>query len=143
MIAINTRRAFTDHELVTTHELQEGDIVLSHNGVFELGKRIESQAHEARELPAGITVWFDTTYLGRAHSDTSCGIPKHWRNDDTPWRIQGNGLAKWARVTDATPQFYHGQKLGDDGTIVGGDWRDYRFSAGDLLALQRQLQERS
>jgi len=140
MIAINTKRGYTATETVTTHELQEGDLITCHGGIFELGQRNVSQAHEARELPAGDTVWFSSTYIGRAHSDTSCGIPTHWRSDESPWQVQGNGLARWARITDATPQFYHGQELSDDGTIIGGNWQDQPFDEGELLALQRQLQ---
>lgn len=107
-IATNVRRAYTATETVTTHELQEGDLITCHGGVFELGTRNVSQAHEVQELPAGECVWFASTYLGRARSDTECGIPKHWRTDDRPWQVQGNGLARWARITDATPHFYPG-----------------------------------
>jgi hypothetical protein len=84
-------------ETVNTHALKVGDRVLAHGAVFELTERHHSLSHSplvGNVGPSGC-VWFRTKFVGA--SDNGHAIPAHWLHD---WRIQGNYLATWRRVTD-------------------------------------------
>ncbi len=126
--AINTTRAYTSYEVVSMHDLNEGDIITSHGGMFRLINRHVSEAHDSNGL-GGECIVFDGVFLGDSFSDTDCGIPAHWREntertshrgggDHGYWAVQGNRLAKQCRITNTSLQYFHGR---DDSGV--GVWK--------------------
>ena len=130
-LAINTMKAYTATETVTMHDLQNDDLILQHGGVFRVINRRVSSGHDNLG-PGGACIIFDGVFVGDAFSDTECGIPAYWRENEATkadgsnhgyWTVQGNKLAGVARITNPAPQYYHGAKLDERGDKIGGIWK--------------------
>lgn len=80
-------------ETVSVPQLQVGDVVGCHGGVF----RITSRREVDRNDENGATVACQTECLDYR----GCNIPKHWVERPGGWIIQGNRLATIGRFTDA------------------------------------------
>lgn len=80
-------------KVVSANELNVGDLIISHGGLFRVREVIVSQAHEIDER--GVTHANICDFLGDAHPDMECSIPVAWRKD---WNQQGNSLAKVAVI---------------------------------------------
>lgn len=91
-------------EKVTTHDLQNGDVILCQGCLMELDARNE-RADDINGNQFGNVVWL----RGFPINDDLGGIPASWmsREDETGrryWSVQGNGRAIWLRrlTDDAT-----------------------------------------
>lgn len=104
---INTCKAYTATETVSVPDLNEGEVIAQHGGLFKLQNR--------RDWGEGVTT-FDGVFIGQSFDDTPCSIPAHWRSNEPRqpngthgyWQVQGNRLATVARVTDLRPMYWHG-----------------------------------
>ncbi len=85
-------------EIVSTHDLRNGDVIKYYGVLFRLRDRkaaptdlAKAGTPEAEKF--GDTVWFKTDVV----DDTKNGgfIPASWLKD---WTVQGNRLAQWSRV---------------------------------------------
>ncbi|MNZ81402.1 hypothetical protein D3C78_1000660 [compost metagenome] len=78
-------------ECVNTHELKEGDFVISHGVLFQLHSRKDwGMAPDDTEY-RGSCVTFKTDLIV---FPATASMPKHWAED---WTVQGNKLASWLR----------------------------------------------
>jgi hypothetical protein len=87
-------------QLVNTHELSEGDVIMNHGMRIRLGERHEVQ-RDGRTV-----VWFPGTVTN--HNDVTdrdgqavwplTGLLKTSGPDAWQWTVQGNELATWHRV---------------------------------------------
>lgn len=136
---INEMRNYTAYEVVSVPDLNEGDVVLQHGGLFRLERR--------RDWDDGETATFDGVFIDHAHSDVECSIPWHWRpavidaaavdeGVERYWQVQGNGLAKICRVTDSRPQYWHGFHAGE--TV----WSHHPVPAAAARQLQAEEDQR-
>ena len=81
-------------ESVTTHDLNNGDLVYAHGTIFRLkdGRDCEPRYGETLNDWQGCTRVFETEVV---QVEDPRGMPASWR---AGWTIQGNKLAKWGRV---------------------------------------------
>jgi hypothetical protein len=84
-------------ELVKTHDLAVGDLVVCHGEVFRLLERNVSTSHEIRSEEAGACIWFTTAHMGHEAGYPEGVMPAHWTAD---WTVQGNRFATFARIGD-------------------------------------------
>ena len=93
---------------VPTNTLKVGDTIIVHGGLFRVFE-VRQPEHMASEAGGACSV-NRCEFLGNAHADYECAIPKHWRDgsDDlgnpgrtNHWNQQGNGLARTTLVVDA------------------------------------------
>ena len=81
-------------ESVSTHDLQNGDMIRFYGVVLELRDRKEwgVTAPHTEELH-GQVITFKTNIIDQTQNNGF--IPQSWLND---WTVQGNKLARWARI---------------------------------------------
>jgi hypothetical protein len=86
------------YEIVTTHDLQIGDVIRTEGALLKLATRDE-RPDTINNNEAGNVVWL----RGYPVADTLGAIPKAWmerdENGDGYWLVQGNGRATWLRIT--------------------------------------------
>ena len=86
------------YEIVTTHDLQIGDVIRTEGALLKLGTRNE-RPDDINNNDAGNVV----SMRGYPVGDTLGAIPKPWmerdENGDAYWLVQGNGRATWLRMT--------------------------------------------
>lgn len=103
----------TKLETVSTHDLAEGDCILYYGVTFRLRDRKE-HAMRAGDNPEtqGVCVTFRTDVV----ADASNGFfPKSWLKD---WTVQGNGMARWARLVDPQIAEFHITDANGDVVVV-------------------------
>ncbi len=77
-------------ETVTTHELQDGDLITTHGALLRLrDRKVWKDFPSARPDYAPVI-----TFNCDCENDGGT-IPRNWLKR---WVVQGNGLANWARV---------------------------------------------
>ena len=88
-----TRRHSSQFESVDTYALAVGDKVAVRGSLFLLVERFEAPNTTNPEFGGELVVWFTTKCL--EHDPQ--GVPAHWLET---WTIQGNRLARWARLLE-------------------------------------------
>ncbi|BBX82153.1 hypothetical protein [Mycolicibacterium aubagnense] len=103
-------------EMITTHDLRLGDVILSDGMVLKIDQEPQQTCHPVDNAAAGITLatralivnWDDMverakvdTYItgfivGRVRDEMNRGAINEPR-----WTIQGNGWARWTRALEA------------------------------------------
>lgn len=96
---------------VPTNTLKVNDIIIAHGGLFRV-KEVKDFADFQRDLDVPAAERGHVNYcefLGNAHADYECAIPKHWRDGSEDqgnpgrynyWNQQGNHLARTCLVLE-------------------------------------------
>ena len=98
----------TKHETITTHDIRQGDIILSHGMVLLVdseprvskGHGVTEYGGECKVTDALVLNWEEVQATGDALLVSFIRSDMRDRYNEPRWTIQGNGLAQWARVIE-------------------------------------------
>jgi hypothetical protein len=85
--------------MVPTSALREGDLIRNNGCIMRINEVHESEGHAPDEN--GAVYWSKATVVHRFNSTIPLGWLDRGENGErTLWTVQGNDLAKWARVAE-------------------------------------------
>lgn len=85
--------------MVPTSALREGDLIRNNGCIMHINAVVESEAHAPDEN--GPVFWSKATVVHRFNGTIPLGwLDRDENGDRTLWTVQGNDLAKWARIEE-------------------------------------------
>jgi hypothetical protein len=85
--------------MVPTSALREGDLIRNNGCIMRINEVPESEGHAPDGN--GAVYWYKATILHRFNGTIPLGwLDRDENGDRTLWTVQGNDLAKWARIEE-------------------------------------------